>query len=54
MDLAPPVEDVDAFLHRDDRIAIEVGGALLKLGKILDCLQRALGAEKALHVYATQ
>ena len=27
VDLAPSIEDVHAFLHLDDRIAVEVGGA---------------------------
>ena len=42
------------FLVRDHRVAVEVGGALLELGEVLDRLQRALRAEEALDVHAAQ
>jgi hypothetical protein len=46
VDLASPIENVHAFLHRDDRIAIEVGSALFELRKIFHRLQRALRTEQ--------
>ena len=36
VDLAAALEDVDALLGGDHRIAVEVGGALLELGEVLD------------------
>lgn len=42
MDLTGAVQDVDTLLGRDHRVAIEIGAALLKLGKIFYRLQRAL------------
>ena len=52
--LAAPVEDVHALLGRDHRVAVEVGGALLELGEVLDRLQRALRTEQPLDVHAAQ
>src|SRR5450755_1035761 len=40
--LAPAVENVDALLLRDHRVPVEIRGALLKLGKVLDGLQSSL------------
>ena len=54
MHLAAALEDVHALLLRLDRIAVEVGGALLELGEVLDALHRALRAEQALDVHAAQ
>jgi hypothetical protein len=45
--LAAAVQDIDALLGGDDRVIVEVGGALLELGEILDGLQRPLRAEQA-------
>src|SRR5689334_17727657 len=39
MDLATAFEDIDPFLGRDDRIAVEVGGPLLELGEVLHRLE---------------
>ena len=36
VDLAAALEDVDALLGGDDRVAVEVGGPLLELGEVLD------------------
>ena len=54
MDLAATVEDVHALLAGDHGVAIEVRGALLELGEVLDGLQRALRAEESLHVHAAE
>src|SRR5665213_267102 len=43
--LAAAVKNVDALLGGDDRVAIEVGGALLEFREVLDALQRPLRAE---------
>ena len=42
------------FLVAITGIAVEVGGALLELGEVLDALQRALRAEQPLDVHAAQ
>ena len=39
VDLAAALEDVDALLRGDHGVAVEVGGALLELGEVLDRLQ---------------
>src|SRR6185436_21111931 len=52
--LAPALEDVDALARRLLGVAVEVRGALLELGEVLDRLERALRAEEALHVDAAQ
>jgi hypothetical protein len=52
--LAAALQRVDALLGGDHRVAVEVGGALLELGEVLDRLQRALRAEQALDVDAAQ
>ena len=52
--LAAALEDVDALLWRLHRVAVEVGGALLELGEVLDGLQRPLRAEQPLDVHAAQ
>ncbi len=54
VDLAAALEDVDALLRRDHRIAVEVRGALLELGEVLDRLERALRAEQPLDVHAAE
>src|SRR5207249_2156519 len=54
VDLAAPLEDVDALLRGDHGVAVEVGRALLELREVLDRLQRALGPEQALDVDAAQ
>ena len=52
--LAAALEDVDALALRLHRVAVEVGGALLELGEVLDGLHRALRAEETLDVHAAQ
>src|ERR1044072_4586736 len=54
MDLAAALQDVDPLLGGNHRIAVEVGGALLELGEVLDRLECALRAEQALDVDAAQ
>ena len=44
----------DAFLHGVDRVAVEIGRALLELGEILDGAQAALGAVNLLIEHAAQ
>ena len=39
-----PINHIDALFHRPDRIAIEIGGALFKLGEILHGPEAAFGA----------
>jgi hypothetical protein len=36
VNLAAALQDIDALLGGDDRVAVEIGGALLELGEILD------------------
>jgi hypothetical protein len=38
VDLAAPLQNVDAFLGCNHRITIKVGGALLELGEVFDGL----------------
>ena len=52
--LTAALEDVHALGLRLHRIAVEIGGALLELGKVFHCLERALGAEQPLHIHAAQ
>jgi hypothetical protein len=33
--LVAPVQDIDAFLGGDDRVAVKIGGPLLEFGEIL-------------------
>src|SRR5262249_31985774 len=54
MNLAAALEDIDALLGRDHRVAVEVGGALLELGEVLDRPQRALRAEEPLDIDSAQ
>ena len=54
VDLAAALQDVDALLRGDHRIAVEVGRPLLELGEVLDALQRPLRAEQPLDVHAAQ
>ena len=54
MDLASALEDVDALLGRGDGIPVEVSGALLEFGEVLDALERSLRAEQALDVDPAQ
>ena len=42
------------FLRGGDRVAVEIRGPLLELGKVLDALQRPLRAEQPLDVHAAQ
>src|SRR5437016_3599292 len=50
IDLAAALERVHAFLRGRDDVTVEVGGALLEFGEILDRLQGTLGAEEPLNV----
>jgi hypothetical protein len=52
MNLAAPVEHVDAFFDGDDCVAIEIGCALFELGEIFNRFQRPLGTEQPLYVHA--
>src|SRR5262249_35556680 len=54
MHLTSTLQNVDAFLLRLYRIAVEVSGSLFKLGEVLHTLHGALRAEEALDVYAAQ
>ena len=54
VDLAAPLQDIHALLRGDHVIAVKVSRPLLKLGEILDALQRPLGAEQPLDVHAAQ
>ncbi len=54
MDLAGPVQRVDALGRRRQDVAVEVGGPLLELGEVLDALEGALRAEQPLDVDAAQ
>ena len=48
------IEDVHALLDGVDLVAVEIGGALLELGEILDRAQAALGAVNLLIDHAAQ
>src|SRR5437016_13013678 len=50
VDLASALERVHAFLCGRHDVTVEIGGALLEFGEILDCLQRPLRAEEPLNV----
>ena len=52
--LAAALERVHALPRRARVVAVEVGGALLELGEVLDALQRALRSEQALDADAAQ
>src|SRR5215470_5059312 len=54
MNLRSTLENVDAFLGGNNRIAVKVGGPLLEFGEVLDALQTALRAEKPLDIDAAQ
>ncbi len=54
VDLAAALERIDALLRGDHDIAVEIGGALLELGEILDRLQGTLRAEQPLNVDTAQ
>jgi len=52
--LAPAVQNVHALLRGDDRVAIEIRGALLEFGEVFDGLQRPLRSEEALNIDSAQ
>src|SRR5262249_34795679 len=52
--LTAALQRVDAFLGGDDRIAVEVGSALLEFGEVFDRAQSALRAEEPLDIDAAQ
>src|ERR1700752_2837903 len=54
MNLRAALQDVQAFLGSNNRVAIEVGGALLELREVLDRPERTLRAEEALDVHPAQ
>jgi hypothetical protein len=54
MHLTAALQDVHALPLRLLGVAVEIRGALLELGEVLDGLHRALGAEEALDVHAAQ
>jgi hypothetical protein len=52
--LAAALQRIHALLRGGGDVAVEVGGALLELGEVLDGPERPLWAEQALHVHAAQ
>src|SRR5205085_163096 len=52
--LMPPLDNVYALFRRDHVITIKIGATLLEFGKILDRLERALGAKQPLNEHASQ
>src|SRR6266851_1457998 len=54
MHLRTSVENVQALLGGEDRVAVKVGGALLELSEIFHCLERSLRTEQPLNVNAAQ
>ena len=54
MHLAAALQDVNALLGGDDRVAVEIGRSLFKLREILDAPQSALRAKEPLDVHAAQ
>ena len=54
MHLAAALQDVNALLGGDHRIAVEIGRPLLELREVLHAPQRPLRAEKPLDVHAAQ
>src|SRR6202171_2807250 len=52
--LGDPVEGVHALLGGDHVVTVEIRSGLLKLGEILDGLERALRAEQPLDLHAAQ
>jgi hypothetical protein len=52
--LAAALQRVHAFFRCGRDVAVEIGGALLELGEILDGLQSPLRAKEPLNVHATQ
>src|SRR5207245_11238384 len=54
MHLRTAVKNVQALLGGEDRVAVEVGGALLELSEIFNRLERSLRTEQSLNVNAAQ
>src|SRR6266540_4808121 len=54
VNLAAALQRIDAFLGGDDRIAVEVGPALLEFGEVFDRAQSALRTEEALDIDSAQ
>src|SRR5262249_38016187 len=54
MNLTAALQRGDSFLGGDDRVAVEVGAALLEFGEVFDRAQSALRAEKALDIDSAQ
>jgi hypothetical protein len=54
VDLAAALERVHSLCHSDHDVAVEIGGALLELGEILDRLQGTSRAEQPLNVQAAK
>src|SRR5882762_3437328 len=54
MHLRTAVKNVQALLGGEDRVAVEVGGALLELSEIFNRLQRSLRTEQSLNVNAAE
>src|ERR1700691_6361975 len=52
--LAAALERIHALLRRVHDVAVEIGGALLELGEILDRLEGSLRAEQPLNVHAAE
>jgi hypothetical protein len=45
MDLTATVQNIHAFLFRDNRAPVEVGGALFELREVFDRLERPLRSQ---------
>jgi len=54
MDLRASFKHIDPLLGGHALIAVEVGGALFELGKILDRLEGSLRAKQSLDIHAAQ
>src|SRR6202041_3826531 len=54
VDLAAALERIHALLRRDHDVAVEIGGALLDLGEILDRLEGPLRPEQPLDVHPAE
>jgi hypothetical protein len=49
MDLTATIQNIHAFLFRDDRVPVEIGGTFFELHEVFDGLERALRSQQALH-----
>src|SRR5690606_10350962 len=54
VDLASALKNVHALLGGDHRVTVKVSRALLKLGEVLNGLERTLASEQPLDVHSAQ